>query len=212
MLRWSLVMAAVRVALALDTGDSVGAAARDGTLVGAAMGVVWHWNTRRAKTSRADFERTLRVMTRPVAVPGLDLPTRRYGNWRTVALVLPAVGLFLAGVVAVALLGEEPWPAAGAFALALLCGWVLIGMLLTYTAVGPAGLRIRTPRRRTVVSWAELAEVRWDFVDGEYQLVLRTTDGREVTAAGIVIADTGEGRRRAARALAHIEAAWGRSA
>jgi hypothetical protein len=205
----ALMLTAGRVAIALVAGQSVVADVRDGAVIGAAIGATWHWNARRAKAFRARFEPTEHVLTRPAASVGEDLRTRRYGNGGVAGIM--TAGLSFA-IVAGAALDEAPWAAAGFLAFALLCGATLVGALLTYTEVGVRGLRIRTPRRRLAVSWSELAEVRWDVVAGTYRLVLRTTDGREVTAAGIVIADTGDGRRRAARALAHIEAAWGRSA
>lgn len=206
-----LLMVSVKVAYALVVGHSVGAAAGEGAAMGAGLGVAWQWNARRANAFRARFEPTRPSISHPFAAVDAELPIRRYGDrWHVPVFAVPLAGFLLFAALA-ASSNAGPWVTAGLFALALVPGAALLALLLTYTEVGPSGLRIRTPRRRQDVSWAEVAQVRWDFVDSEYRLMVATTDGREVPAAGIVIHETGTGRKRADRALAHIEAAWSRA-
>lgn len=51
--------------------------------------------------------------------------------------------------------------ALGFWAFAILAIGFLGSMWLTYTEVGPRGLRVRTPTKLNSISWPDLSEVRW---------------------------------------------------
>lgn len=89
-----------------------------------------------------------------------------------------------------------------------MAGSFLAAVCLTYTEVGPGGLRVRAPTRLKTIGWAELTEVRWVREPDEDVLLLSTNDGHEIKAAGIAVADTGLGKRQAARVCADIAKTW----
>jgi hypothetical protein len=91
-----------------------------------------------------------------------------------------------------------------------LAGSFLAAVWLTYTEVGPHGLRVRTPTKLHTISWPDLGEVRSVRESVQDTIVFCTTDGRDVKAAGVAVAHIGLGRRAADRAVHDIERTWGR--
>jgi hypothetical protein len=78
----------------------------------------------------------------------------------------------------------------------------------TYTEINADGLVVRTTLSRRTIDWSDLAEVRWQRYHPYDQLVFGRRDGRDIRAAGLVVAATGWGQTRVRRALAEIDQAW----
>jgi hypothetical protein len=213
-----VVFAGVGALMSLFGEESFGEATGAGAVAGMLMGVLWFWQSQRAKTYRAGVDPTSTVLT-PSEPAGMNAPplgyakARRYRNRAGTALAAVCLVGYAAFTFAVWEAPDAPiWFRAvvgGMFALT--SGW-LGAVWLTYTEVGPDGLRVRTPTRRHTVDWSNHSEVRWRREPNADVLLFCTKDGREIKAAGVGVTDMGYGKKRAALAMADIEKTWNQTA
>jgi hypothetical protein len=198
-------------------GESLGEATIGGAVAGLLIGVFWFWQSQRAHAYRSSVDPTGTVLTRSnragTSTPLRSAKARRYKNRPGTVLASICLVGYAAFVTAVWVAADAPvWVRAFFSGLFLLTSSWLVATWLTYTEVGPNGLKVRTPTRRHAIEWSDLSEVRWQRESNRDVLLFRTKDGREIKAAGVDVTDMGYGKERATRAMADIEQTWHQTA
>jgi hypothetical protein len=198
---------------ALVQHASLAEGAGGGAVSGLVIGALWFWGRRRAAAYRTKADPTRRTIAPSYpavidAAAGERVKARRYRYRPSLVLAVIGVAFSLPLAVGATAAGKGAPLTVGLWGMVALFGYLLATVWLKYTEVGRCALRVRTVTSRHTIPWHSLDEVRWVRESNVDRLLFRTTDGREIKSAGVVVTEPGLGRRAADRAFADIERTW----